>query len=173
MGMETVNAYYNSPVGPLEIRSSGKHISAVLFASSEWKGIRLDESSVSFDQPASPVIRECCRQLDEYFEGKRVAFDLSIEQSGTGFQQGVWAALMDIPYGKTISYLELSRRLGNVKAIRAVGTANGNNNVAIIVPCHRVIGSNGSLVGYGGDLWRKKWLLEHEAKFAHGVQTLF
>ncbi|MFN8252687.1 MAG: methylated-DNA--[protein]-cysteine S-methyltransferase [Ferruginibacter sp.] len=171
--METINAYYNSPVGPLEIRSCGNDITAVLFASSEWKGIRLDESSVDFKLPSSAAIQNCCRQLDEYFEGSRFIFDLPIAQSGTGFQQGVWNALLDIPYGKTISYLELSKRLGNVKAIRAVGTANGNNNVAIIVPCHRVIGSNGTLVGYGGDLWRKKWLLEHEAKFAHGVQTLF
>ena len=80
---------------------------------------------------------------------------------------------MQIPYGKTISYLELSKRIGNVKAIRAVGTSNGKNKMCIIVPCHRVIGSNGTLVGYGGDLWRKKWLLEHEAKFEFGVHELF
>jgi methylated-DNA-[protein]-cysteine S-methyltransferase len=113
------------------------------------------------------------QQLDEYFAGQRIEFDLQVTQTGTSFQQTVWNELCNIPYGKTISYLELSKRIGNVKAIRAVGTANGTNHVSIIVPCHRVIGSNGSLVGYGGDLWRKKWLLEHEAKYAFGVQTLF
>ena len=94
-------------------------------------------------------------------------------QVGTEFQQSVWNELARIPYGRTISYHELSKRIGNTKAIRAVGSANGNNNICIIVPCHRVIGSNGDLVGYGGDLWRKKWLLEHEGKTVNGVQTLF
>ena len=92
---------------------------------------------------------------------------------GSAFQQKVWNELTAIPFGRTISYLELSRRLGDSKAIRAAAAANGRNNVAIIVPCHRVIGSNNKLVGYAGGLWRKKWLLEHEAKLAHGVQTLF
>jgi len=133
----------------------------------------MDEAEIKFVQPQSPVLKECIKQLDAYFAGKLVDFSLSIVQTGTNFQQTVWSELCNIPYGHTISYMELSKRIGNVKAIRAVGTANGSNNVSIIVPCHRVIGSNGSLVGYGGDLWRKKWLLDHEAKFAHGVQTLF
>lgn len=89
------------------------------------------------------------------------------------FQEKVWQELLKIAPGQTISYMQLSKRLGDVKAIRAVGTANGKNTVAIIVPCHRVIGSNGDLVGYGGELWRKKWLLDHEAKYSNGVQTLF
>ncbi|MEI9945391.1 MAG: methylated-DNA--[protein]-cysteine S-methyltransferase [Chitinophagaceae bacterium] len=89
------------------------------------------------------------------------------------FQQGVWNHLMSIPYGKTISYLDLARKTGDLKATRAVANANGKNNIAIIVPCHRVIGSNKDLVGYMGGLWRKKWLLEHELKVAYGVQTLF
>lgn len=102
------------------------------------------------------------RQLMEYFSGKRKAFDLPLAITGTGFQKKVWEELRHIPYGKTLSYLGLSRQIGNVKAIRAVGHANGQNPLAIIIPCHRVIGSDGSLTGYAGGLWRKKWLLEHE-----------
>ena len=171
--MNTETVYYKSPVGILEIRSNDNALSHVLFASSAWKGTSIDEKAVSFAAPKSPVIKECTRQFEEYFAGTRFEFNLPLAQVGTAFQQSVWKELLNIPYGQTISYLELSKRLGNVKAIRAVGTANGNNNISIIAPCHRVIGSNGSLVGYGGDLWRKKWLLDHEARFAHGVQTLF
>ncbi|HPA24001.1 MAG TPA: methylated-DNA--[protein]-cysteine S-methyltransferase, partial [Ferruginibacter sp.] len=105
--------------------------------------------------------------------GNLSAFDLPIQLNGTPFRQSVWQALQNIPFGKTTSYLQLSKNLGNAKAIRAVGTANGSNPIAIIIPCHRVIGSNGDLIGYAGELWRKKWLLAHEATFAHGVQTLF
>jgi methylated-DNA-[protein]-cysteine S-methyltransferase len=165
-------AYYQSPLGILEIRSTGSSISEVLFVNS-WKGAKLAETDLSFTKPKSPVIKACIKQLDEYFAGTRTVFNIHTSQVGTDFQQTVWAALCNIPFGRTISYLELSKRLGNVKAIRAVGTANGNNSICIIVPCHRVIGSNGDLVGYGGDLWRKKWLLEHEGKIANGVQTLF
>lgn len=170
MNIEMV--YYNSPVGVLEIRSSGNAISDVLFVNS-WKGAKVDEAALSFIKPKSPIIKNCIKQLDEYFAGTRRTFAIHTLQTGTEFQQTVWAELCYIPYGRTISYLELSKRIGNVKAIRAVGTANGNNSVSIIVPCHRVIGSNGDLVGYGGDIWRKKWLLEHEGKIANGVQTLF
>ena len=170
MNIEIV--YYKSPVGVLEIRSNGNAISDVLFLNS-WKGTKVNEEEISFVQARSPIIKTCSKQLDEYFAGKRTEFTVHTAQVGTQFQQTVWKELCNIPYAKTISYLELSKRIGNVKAIRAVGTANGNNSVSIIIPCHRVIGSNGSLVGYGGDLWRKKWLLEHEAKYAYGVQTLF
>lgn len=120
-----------------------------------------------------PLLQKCIIQLNEYFDGKRKIFDLPVQQQGTSFQQAVWQQLLKIKYGKTISYLELSKRIGDVKAIRAVGTTNGKNKIAIIVPCHRVIGSDGSLTGYAGDLWRKKWLLAHENKFANGVQSLF
>lgn len=116
---------------------------------------------------------QCIEQLIQYFNGQRRQFELPINQQGTPFQQEVWGELMQIPFGKTISYLELARRTGDTKATRAVASANGRNNVAIIVPCHRVIGSNRELIGYGGGLWRKKWLLEHEMKVAYGVQTLF
>jgi methylated-DNA-[protein]-cysteine S-methyltransferase len=170
MNIEIV--YYHSPVGVLEIRSSGSSISDLLFVNS-WKGVQLNESELSFLKPKSLVIKSCIKQLDEYFAGTRTEFSIDTLQVGTEFQQTVWKELCNIPYGRTISYHELSKRIGNVKAIRAVGTANGNNSISIIVPCHRVIGSNGDLVGYGGDLWRKKWLLEHEGKIANGVQTLF
>ena len=170
--MNTVTAYYQSPVGILEIQSTGDTVSAVLFTNS-WKGTKLIEDELNFTIPESPAIKACIEQLDEYFAGTRTEFSLTTLQSGTEFQQTVWKELCNIPYGRTISYLELSKRIGNVKAIRAVGTANGNNSISIIVPCHRVIGANGDLVGYGGDLWRKKWLLDHEGKIANGVQTLF
>lgn len=170
MNIEIV--YYQSPLGVLEIRSTGSAISDVLFVNS-WKGAKINETELSFVKPKSPVIKACIKQLDEYFAGSRTEFTIHTLQVGTAFQQTVWVALSNIPYGRTISYLELSKRIGNVKAIRAVGTANGNNSICIIIPCHRVIGSNGDLIGYGGDLWRKKWLLEHEGKVANGVQTLF
>ena len=170
MNIEIV--YYQSPLGALEIRSTGSTISAVLFVNS-WKGAKINEEELSFVKPRSAILKACIKQLDEYCAGKRTAFTVHVSQVGTEFQQTVWNELCKIPYGRTISYMDLSKRIGNVKAIRAVGTANGNNSICIIVPCHRVIGSNGDLVGYGGDLWRKKWLLEHEGKIANGVQTLF
>jgi len=119
------------------------------------------------------LLIQCAEQLIQYFNGERRVFELPLHQPGTPFQQEVWSELMTIPFGKTISYLELARKTGDPKATRAVASANGKNHIAIIVPCHRVIGSNKELVGYGGGLWRKKWLLEHEMKVAWGVQTLF
>ncbi|MFD2602417.1 methylated-DNA--[protein]-cysteine S-methyltransferase [Flavobacterium suzhouense] len=101
-------------------------------------------------------------QLTEYFDGKRNTFDFQLNPQGTDFQKKVWKALLEIPFGKTTSYQELSIKLGDVKAIRAVASANGKNPLWVVVPCHRVIGSDGSLTGYAGGLWRKKWLLEHE-----------
>ena len=109
--------------------------------------------------------------MKEYFEGNRVVFTFLMNPKGTVFQQKVWKALSEIPYGRTLSYLELSKRLGDVKAIRAVASANGKNPLWIVVPCHRVIGSDGSLTGYAGGLWRKKWLIDHENPVKQ--QTLF
>ncbi|HEX9165343.1 MAG TPA: methylated-DNA--[protein]-cysteine S-methyltransferase [Gemmatimonadales bacterium] len=106
---------------------------------------------------------EAKRQLQEYFEGTRRAFDLPLQPEGTPFQVMVWDALREIPYGTTISYQELARRIGAEKAVRAVGAANGANPIPIIIPCHRVIGADGSLTGYGGGIERKRWLLDHEA----------
>lgn len=118
-----------------------------------------------------PDLEEAAYQLKEYFEGSRTQFDLLLNPSGTDFQKSVWKALQDIPYGKTVTYLDLSKTLGDVKAIRAVASANGKNPLWIVVPCHRVIGSDGSLTGYAGGLHRKKWLLEHENPVKQ--QTLF
>ncbi len=116
-------------------------------------------------------LQECVYQLNDYFEGIRKNFDLKLNPEGTDFQQTVWKQLQTIPYGKTLSYLELSKQLGDVKAIRAVANANGKNPVWIIIPCHRVIGSDGSLTGYAGGLARKQWLLNHENPYKQ--QSLF
>ena len=117
------------------------------------------------------VLDDCVIQLNEYFEGIRKQFNLKLNPQGTDFQKRVWKQLEQIPYGKTWSYLELSKELGDVKAIRAVASANGKNPLWIIVPCHRVIGSDGSLTGYAGGLHRKQWLLEHESPYKQ--QSLF
>ena len=116
-------------------------------------------------------LEDCVIQLREYFEGNRTDFDLKLNPQGTEFQNVIWELLQEIPYGRTISYLQLSKRLGDVKAIRAVANANGKNPLWIIVPCHRVIGSDGSLTGYAGGLHRKKWLIEHESPYKQ--QSLF
>jgi methylated-DNA-[protein]-cysteine S-methyltransferase len=158
--------YYHSPVGLLKISGTDTYISEVSFFDKVQK-------TEGRKKNLPPLMIQCLEQLIQYFQGERRVFELPIHQPGTPFQQEVWSELMTIPYGKTISYLELARKTGDHKATRAVANANGKNNVAIIVPCHRVIGSNRELVGYGGGLWRKKWLLELEAKVAHGVQTLF
>jgi methylated-DNA-[protein]-cysteine S-methyltransferase len=116
--------------------------------------------------PVSEIIpeplKDAVAQIQEYFDGKRQTFDFLMNPQGTIFQKKVWQALLEIPFGKTTSYQELSIKLGDVKAIRAVAAANGKNPLWIVVPCHRVIGSDGSLTGYAGGLWRKKWLIEHE-----------
>lgn len=116
-------------------------------------------------------LEDCVIQLQEYFEGKRKEFSLKLNAEGSNFQKQVWDLLIRVPYGKTVSYLELSKRLGNIKAIRAVANANAKNPLWIVVPCHRVIGSDGSLTGYAGGLHRKKWLLEHESPYKQ--QSLF
>lgn len=116
-------------------------------------------------------LEDCVIQLQEYFNGNRKEFNVKLNPQGTDFQKRVWNALKEIPYGKTISYLDLSKQLGDVKAIRAVANANGKNPLWIIIPCHRVIGSDGSLTGYAGGLYRKQWLLEHESPYKQ--QSLF
>ncbi|RLD30125.1 MAG: cysteine methyltransferase [Bacteroidetes bacterium] len=116
-------------------------------------------------------LQDCIYQLRDYFKGERENFSLKLNPQGTEFQKKVWRKLQTIHFGKTISYLELSKQLGDVKAIRAVANANGKNPLWIIIPCHRVIGSNGSLTGYAGGLHRKQWLLEHESPYKQ--QSLF
>lgn len=163
---ETFSTYYHSPIGLLKISGAEEYISEVSFHDTSQK-------AEGTKKHLPPLLINCVEQLIQYFNGERRIFELPIHQTGTPFQQDVWSILTQIPFGKTISYLDLARKTGDTKATRAVANANGKNNIAIIIPCHRVIGSNKSLVGYAGGLWRKKWLLELEAKVAHGVQTLF
>ena len=162
--------FYHSPVGIIKIKISGNYVSELLYINDESE-ITRQTIKLSFEE--KEILNKCITQFDEYFSGNRKIFDLPVKQEGTVFQQKVWNELIKIPYGKTISYLQLAQRLGDVKSIRAAASANGRNKLNIIVPCHRVIGSDGSLVGYGGGLPRKKWLLDHEAKFANGVAMLF
>jgi methylated-DNA-[protein]-cysteine S-methyltransferase len=158
--------FYHSPVGLLKISGTETYISEVSFYDKAQKPPGRKKNM-------PPLMILCVEQFIQYFQGERRFFELPVHQPGTKFQSGVWNELTAIPFGKTISYLDLARKTGDAKAVRAVANANGKNNVAIIVPCHRVIGSNRELIGYAGGLWRKKWLLEHEAKVAYGVQTLF
>jgi methylated-DNA-[protein]-cysteine S-methyltransferase len=164
--------YYHSPVGLIKIVISDGCINEIIFLDHEDE-MHADEKEKTIDEINIAVFKNCSNQLDEYFSGKRTVFELPLQQTGTPFQQSVWNELEKIPFGKTISYLQLARRIGNVKSIRAVGTANGRNNLSIVVPCHRVIGSDGSLTGYAGGLWRKQFLLEHENKYANGLQLMF
>jgi AraC family transcriptional regulator of adaptative response/methylated-DNA-[protein]-cysteine methyltransferase len=109
-----------------------------------------------------PILRQTKQQLDEYFAGPRTTFDLPLNQRGSAFQLATWSALCEIPYGETRSYSDMARRVGSPGAVRAIGRVNGQNRIAIVVPCHRVIRADGSLCGYGGGRWRKQWLLDHE-----------
>jgi methylated-DNA-[protein]-cysteine S-methyltransferase len=161
------STYYHSPIGLLKISGTENYICEVSFVEPNLPIVEKDKKTLP------PILINCIEELIQYFHGGRRVFEFPMNQEGTEFQQKVWNELMRIPFGKTISYLELSKRLGDPKAIRAAAAANGKNNIAIVVPCHRVIGSKSDLVGYAGGLKRKKWLLEHEAKVAYGVQTLF
>lgn len=163
---ETYHTWYHSPIGLLKISGTDDFISEVSFHDTSQK-------AEGNKKHIPPLLIQCAEQLIQYFNGQRRQFELPLNQEGTVFQQEVWNQLQQIPFGKTISYLELARRIGDTKATRAVANANGKNNIAVIVPCHRVIGSNRELVGYAGGLHRKKWLLDLEAKIAYGVQTLF
>ncbi len=154
-------AYYASPVGDLLIESENGKICTVNFI----KDSRREEIYTS-------VIEQCIFELDEYFYKGRKFFDVELNPRGTEFQKRVWNELLTIPYGTTISYEALALRIGNIKSIRAVGLANGQNPIAIIIPCHRVIGKGGTLVGYGGGLENKEWLLNHEGAILKQL-TLF
>lgn len=156
--METV--FIESPLGITKIVGDENGIAVISV---------LSEGQISTKIPKN--LKECVSQLREYFDGQRHDFDFKLNPQGTDFQQKVWQELLNIPFGKTMSYLDLSKKLGDVKAIRAVASANGRNPLWIVVPCHRVIGTDGSLTGYAGGLWRKKWLLEHESPFKQ--QSLF
>lgn len=144
--------YYRTPIGTAKIEGDKNGIRSITV---------IDEKiETPLNIPSS--LQNCVQQLDEYFNGNRTEFNLKLNPQGTNFQKRVWKELLNVPYGKTRSYLEQSKKLGDVKAIRAVASANGKNPIWIVIPCHRIIGSNGSLTGYAGGLWRKKWLLEHE-----------
>lgn len=151
-------AYYQSPIGTIQIEGAENGLASLYFVDDE---VQKDE--VPF------VLSESYRQVDEYFKRKRTHFDLKLLPEGTAFQLKVWKELQNLSFGKRMSYLDLSKKLGDPKAIRAVANANSKNPISIIIPCHRVIGSDGSLTGYGGGLWRKKWLLDFES----GNQRLF
>lgn len=149
----------DTPLGALLITGGEAGIRAIRF---------LDEAPPPLpDAPLPLVLTVCAQQLREYFEGRRRGFEVPLDLQGTPFQLRVWELLQRIPFGETRTYLDLALALGDVKTVRAVGAANGQNPVPILVPCHRVIGHDGQLVGYGGGLWRKEWLLAHEG---HPVQ---
>lgn len=151
--------FYNSPVGDLMITSSDEKITGVSFLRHERTAARM-----------TPVIEQCISELEEYFFSGRKFFNVDLALVGSDFQISVWNELMLIPYGKTISYIELAMRIGDIDSVRAIGMANGQNPIAIIVPCHRVIGKNGDLVGYGGGLDKKIWLLQHEGAFVEQLK---
>ncbi|NVO09402.1 MAG: methylated-DNA--[protein]-cysteine S-methyltransferase [Bacteroidales bacterium] len=159
--------YLSSPIGLLEIAGDGQFITSIQFLN--------DAEPKQIDKP-NDLIQDCIKQLDEYFGGNRKVFDLPLKPTGTDFQYKVWDRISEVPFGMTSSYGLISKLLGNFKLTRAVGLANGANPIPIIIPCHRIIGSDGSLTGYAGGLDKKKWLLNHEqrySKFSEGQLKLF
>lgn len=151
----TGRTYYSSPVGDLVIESKDDKITVVNFLKTHRQEVLL-----------TPVVEQCVREIEEYFFEGRKFFTVELDPPGSAFQLKVWNELLTIPYGKTTSYEDLAIRVGDIKSIRAIGLANGQNPIAIIIPCHRVIGKNGALVGYGGGLDNKTWLLQHEGAFS-------
>lgn len=152
--------FINSPLGITKIEGDENGIAIISV---------LSDGELTTKIPKN--LQEAVSQLNEYFDGKRTDFTFKLNPKGTDFQVKVWQELTNIPFGKTISYLDLAKKLGDPKVIRAAASANGKNPLWIVVPCHRVIGTDGSLTGYAGGLWRKKWLLEHENPT--NQQTLF
>lgn len=165
--MQQFEHIYTSPIGRIKIVADTDCIHAITFIDDSAS----TSSNEGIESPA--VIHQCIDELIDYFNGIRTQFTVPIHQSGTDFQQKVWKELYEVPYAKTMSYAELAKKLGDTKVIRAAASANGKNKIAIIVPCHRIIGSDSSLTGYAWGLARKKWLLQHEFRTGLGVQTLF
>ena len=160
--MDKYCSVVKSPIGDVLVFADDEAVNVITFAKKDVAGLK-----------PNPVSEEAAQQLRSYFEGQLRQFTFPLAQTGTEFQQTVWEALCTIEYGDTISYLKFSEQLNNPLAIRAIAATNGKNNIAIVVPCHRVIGSNGKLVGYAGELWRKQWLLEHEREvLGKGQMTL-
>jgi len=152
-------SYSPSPVGELLLTASETALTGVFFPA---HGAPRTAHRDWVEDPTHGILTRASSQLAEYFATKRIAFDLPLDPAGTDFEHKVWNVLRRIPYGTTTSYGAIARQLGDVKATRAVGAANGKNPIPIIVPCHRVVGSKGELTGFGGGLDRKRWLLEHE-----------
>ena len=153
---ETQITYYKTPIGIAKITGDKNGIQSVSV---------LDDEAIDhkvLNQKTHACLQDCVVQLEEYFKGERASFNLTVNPKGTAFQKKVWKSLLKIPFGKTKTYLQQSKTLGDIKAIRAVAAANGKNPLWIVIPCHRVTGSDGSLTGYAGGIWRKKWLLAHE-----------
>ena len=151
--MKIYKTYYKSPLGPIEIVGEQDSVLFLGFVDNMLQG----DTDLPF------CLKACLKQIDEYFKGKRKEFLLNLEPLGTDFQKRVWQQLRKISFGETVSYGDIANAINNPKAGRAVGNANHRNPISIIIPCHRVIGSDGSLTGYGGGLWRKEWLLKHES----------
>jgi methylated-DNA-[protein]-cysteine S-methyltransferase len=143
--------YYDSPIGLIEIAGTSTAVIALNFVEERCREVA-----------SHSLVAEAVRQIDEYFDGKRREFEIEIALEGTDFQQQVWRQLVTVPFGCVASYQDIAKGVGRPTAVRAVGAANGRNPIAIMVPCHRIIGKNGHLVGYGSGLWRKEWLLKHE-----------
>lgn len=152
-----------TPVGYLELTSDQNFLLSVSFAEMPGK--------LSDFQPA--ILKESIAQITEYFDGKRKEFDLKLQPAGTDFQLKVWEEVKKVTFGKTVSYLDIAIKTGSKNNTRAVGLANGKNPIPIIIPCHRIIGTNGKLTGYAGGLERKKWLLQHELQFSGREGFLF
>ncbi|MGY3795334.1 methylated-DNA--[protein]-cysteine S-methyltransferase [uncultured Aquimarina sp.] len=155
-------AFIETPLGIASITGDEKGVSEISITNNTE-----EEHSNTIPE----TLKEAVTQLQDYFEGKRDHFDIKLNPSGTDFQKKVWKELTKIPFGKTVTYLDIAKNLGDPKCIRAAASANGKNPLWIVIPCHRVIGSDGSLTGYAGGLWRKKWLLDHESPIKQ--QTLF
>lgn len=152
--------YVESPVGPLLLVSNGEALTG-LYMNEHLYGPKF---TADWREERVPVLEEAARQLEEYFAGKRRVFELPLAPKGTPFQQQVWKALLELPFGETSTYGEIARRIGKPSAPRAVGAANGQNPISIIIPCHRLVASDGKLIRYGGGLGRKQFLLDHEKK---------
>lgn len=167
--MESKTTYYKTPIGTAEIVGDENGIQSISVLDDASLQEHFDKFSMTTQSDIQSVQNDipdclisCVTQLDEYFKGERTVFELKLNPKGTPFQQSVWNELSNIPFGKIRTYLEQTKKIGDPKAIRAVASANGKNPIWIVIPCHRVIGSDGSLTGYAGGIWRKKWLLDHE-----------
>ena len=169
-GKRYVHTAISSPVGRLTLVATDEGLAAILWANDRPGRVRLP---LEAEEPTHPILIETGRQLAEYFAGARTSFTLPLDPHGTPFQQKVWRALLTIPFGETRTYSEIARQIGSAAAGRAVGAANGRNRIAIVVPCHRVIGADGSLTGFAAGLDRKRFLLGLEAKGRPREHLLF